>query len=140
MSRLSAGFPRKRAIYADATLLPVAPEPFLSTEFQLRGLDREQGVSVSVSDHLGVPVEWVSPNEARLSVVAPQKALIKVSSGQEVITFTTHELILYGAKERPTSGGAVEVEILSGKVLDWDPTAGLSLTPCPARVRAGATS
>jgi len=99
-----------------------APQPFISTEFQLRGLDREEGVSVGVSEERGVSLDWVSAHEALLSVVAPRKALIEVSSGQEAVTFTIHELILYGEREWPTGEGAVEVEILGGKVVDWHPS------------------
>ena len=98
-----------------------APQPFISAEFQLRGLPREQGASVSVGEERGVRLEWVSEDEALLSVVAPRKALIEVSSSEQVVSFTTHELILYGQREWPTSEGAVQVEILGGKVVDWSP-------------------
>jgi hypothetical protein len=137
MSRLFAGLPRRtrRAKYAVATLLLVAslallfafpaPKPYIEAQLELRGWNREGGVAVGASEERGLSLDWVSEDEALLTVVAPREALITVSSEQGAITFTIHELIMYGEREWMAAEGPLSAKILGGKVVDWDPTAGL---------------
>jgi hypothetical protein len=102
-----------------------APKPYIEAQLELRGWNREGGVAVGVSEERGVSLDWVTEEEALVTVVAPRDALITVSSEQGAITFTIHELIMHTAREWPIREGDVQVEILGGKVVDWDPTAGL---------------
>ncbi len=109
------------AVLAVLFLFP-APQPYIETEISIRGLDREQVVSVAAEEERGLSLDWVSSGEALLTIVAPRRAGIEVLSSEGAITFTIHELILYGHREWPTSQGEVVVEILSGKVVDWGPS------------------
>jgi hypothetical protein len=109
------------AVFAVLFLFP-APEPYIDTEIRIRGLEREQVVSVAAEEERGLSLDWVSSGEALLSIVAPRRATIEVLSPEGAIGFTIHELILYGERQWPTSDGEVVVEILSGKVVDWDPS------------------
>jgi hypothetical protein len=108
------------AVFAVLFLFP-APEPYIDTEIRIIGLQQEQVVSLSSDQERGLSVDWVSTGEAVLSIVAPRRATIQVLSHEGAIGFTIHELILYGERKWPTSDGEVAVEILSGKVVDWDP-------------------
>jgi len=103
-----------------------APKPYIEAQIELRGWHRDGGAAVSVSEERGFSLDWVADEEALLTVLAPRDALIAVSSGQDASTFTIHELIMYTEREWPISEGDVQVEILGGKVVDWDPTAGSS--------------
>jgi len=64
----------------------------------------------------------VTEEEALLAVVAPRDALITVSSEQGAITFTIHELIMYGEREWMAAEGPLSAKILGGKVVDWHPS------------------
>lgn len=109
------------AVFAVLFFFP-APEPYIETAIRIRGLEREQVVSVAAAEERGLSLDWVSTGEALLTIVAPRRASIEVFSNEGAIGFTIHELILYGEREWPTSGGEVVVEILSGKVVDWGPS------------------
>ena len=123
---------RREATYAVALLAALvslallfvfpAPKPYIETRIELRGLNQESGVSVRASEERGASLDWTSEEEALLTVVAPRDALITVSIGQDLVTFTIHDLIMYTEQEWTTSQGQVAAEILAGKVVDWDPS------------------
>jgi len=96
-----------------------APKPNIEAEVQVEGLDRSQDTTVTVSEGRGASLEWTSQNEALIRVVAPRDAVITLSAGQDAITFTLHELIIYTEAERSTSLGRANLHILRGKVVDW---------------------
>jgi 4-amino-4-deoxy-L-arabinose transferase-like glycosyltransferase len=134
MSRLFAGFPRKRsrAIYAVAAILLAAflallfafpaPKPYIDAQIELRGWNRQQGVAVKASEERGISLEWETEDKALLKIVAPRDALITVSSEEGATSFTIHELIIYTEQEWTTARGAVSAKILGGKVVDWRPS------------------
>ena len=99
-----------------------APKPYIEAQIELRGLDQEQGGSVNASEDRGVSLDWVSQQEALLEIVAPRDAVVTVSSGQDLITFTIHDLIMYTEREWETTKGQISARILGGKVVDWDPS------------------
>lgn len=98
-----------------------APKPNIEAEVQVQGLDRSQDTTVTVSEGGGASLEWTSQNEALMRVVAPRDAVIRLSPGQDAITFTLHELIIYTEAERSTSQGRTNLHILRGKVVNWHP-------------------
>ncbi len=99
-----------------------APKPCIEAQIELRGLDQAQDVSVNASEDRGVSLDWVSQQEAVLEIVAPRGAVVTVSSGQDLITFTIHDLIMYTEREWEITGGQISAKILGGKVVDWDPS------------------
>ena len=98
-----------------------APKPNIEAEVQVEGLDRSQETTVTVSEGRSASLEWSSQTEALIRVVAPRDAVITLSAGQDAITFTLHELIIYTEEERSTSLGRTTLHILRGTVVDWYP-------------------
>lgn len=96
-----------------------APKPSIEAEIQVEGLDRSQDTTVTISEGRSASVEWTSQTDALIRVVAPRDAIITLSAGQDAITFTLHELIMYTEVERSTSLGRANLHILGGKVVDW---------------------
>ena len=96
-----------------------APKPNIEAEVQVEGLDRSQDTTVTVSEGRSASLEWTSPTEALIRVVAPRDAIITLSAGQGDIAFTLHELIIYTEEERLTSLGDIKLHILRGKVVSW---------------------
>jgi 4-amino-4-deoxy-L-arabinose transferase-like glycosyltransferase len=94
-----------------------APQRNIEAQVELRGLDPAQEVSVAVSDGQAGPLEWGSEGMALLTVTAPRRASITVTAGDETITFTLHELILYTEREWATASGPISAEITEGKVV-----------------------
>jgi 4-amino-4-deoxy-L-arabinose transferase-like glycosyltransferase len=99
-------------------LLP-ASEPNIEAEVRVEGLDRSLDTTAMVSKGRGVSLEWISEDEALIRAVAPRDAVITVLAGNDTITFTLHELIMYTERELSTSLGQVSLQILEGKVVDW---------------------
>ena len=100
-----------------------APKPYIAAQVQLWGLNQAQeGVSVNATEDRGISLDWVSRQEALLNVVAPRDASVTVSSGQDVIAFTVHDLIMYTERAWETTGGQIGARILGGKVVDWHPS------------------
>jgi 4-amino-4-deoxy-L-arabinose transferase-like glycosyltransferase len=96
-----------------------ASEPNIEAEVRVEGLDRSLDTTVMVSKGRVVSLEWGSEDEALIQVVAPRHAVITVFAGNETVTFTLHELIMYTEEERATALGQVSLQILEGKVVDW---------------------
>ena len=96
-----------------------ASKPNIEAEVQVEGLDRSQDTTVTVSEGRSASLEWTSQTEALIRVVAPRDAVITLTAGQDAITFTLHELIIYTEEERSTSLGRTNLHILGGKVVDW---------------------
>jgi 4-amino-4-deoxy-L-arabinose transferase-like glycosyltransferase len=118
--RLIAGSVVSVLILGLAFLFAVpAPKPIIEAEVQVEGLDRSQDTTVTVSEGQGASLEWISQNEALVRVVAPRDAVVTLSAGQDAITFTLDELIMYTEVERSTSLGRASLHVLEGKVVDW---------------------
>jgi 4-amino-4-deoxy-L-arabinose transferase-like glycosyltransferase len=104
-----------------APLFFPAPQPLIQAQVRVTGLGGEQDFSVRAHEGGDASLDRISSGEALLTIVAPRKTAIEVLYGEETIAFTIHELILFGLKEWPTAHGTVHIEILGGKVVDWDP-------------------
>jgi 4-amino-4-deoxy-L-arabinose transferase-like glycosyltransferase len=104
-----------------ALLLFPAPQPLIEAQVRVAGLDSEQDLSVRTDEGGDASLDRISSEEALLTIVAPRKTPIEVLYGEETVTFTIHELVLFGLKEWPTAHGAIHIEILGGKVVGWDP-------------------
>lgn len=98
-----------------------APKPNIDAEVQAEGLGDSGSTSVTVSEGRGASLEWISQEEAIIRVVASRDSVITLSTGQDSVEFTLHELIVYTEQEWATAEGHISLRILGGKVVDWQP-------------------
>ncbi len=127
----AAPWGRSEARYALATVAVVvglallfvfpAPKRVIQAQVRVVGLDEAHAATVTVTEGHGASLQWISDDEALLTATVPRDALITLFFGQDTLTFTLHELIMYGQKEWATAHGQLNAEILGGKVVDWHP-------------------
>jgi len=103
---------RSEARYALATVAVVvglallfvfpAPKRVIQAQVRVVGLDEAHAATMTVTEGQGASLQWISDDEALLTATVPRDALITLFFGQDTLTFTLHELIMYGEKEWAT--------------------------------------
>jgi 4-amino-4-deoxy-L-arabinose transferase-like glycosyltransferase len=98
-----------------------APKRHIEAQIQVEGLDPSRDATVAVSEGQEASIEWISQDQAMITVVVPRYAVITLSTAQDTVKFTLHELIIYTEKEWVASNGPVSLQILRGKIVNWHP-------------------